>query len=72
MFNMFFSCFSRSDFVTLPFQGAEVLLDSVMPLSGNSRGLWLEGWGAVVESLIFPWRTACVTVDGCHAQSLTD
>ncbi|KAG3269324.1 A-kinase anchoring protein 1 [Ictidomys tridecemlineatus] len=25
----------RSDFVTLPFQGAEVLLDSVMPLSGN-------------------------------------
>uniref|UniRef100_A0A673VFP9 A-kinase anchoring protein 1 n=1 Tax=Suricata suricatta TaxID=37032 RepID=A0A673VFP9_SURSU len=25
----------RSDFVTLPFQGAEVLLDSVMPLSGD-------------------------------------
>lgn len=29
----------RSDFVTLPFQGAEVLLDSVMPLSGNRWGL---------------------------------
>ncbi|TFJ95647.1 inosine-5-monophosphate dehydrogenase [Platysternon megacephalum] len=25
----------RSDFVTLPFQGAEVLLDNVVPLSGN-------------------------------------
>lgn len=31
----------RSDFVTLPFQGAEVLLDSVMPLSGNRWGLGL-------------------------------
>ncbi|KAF5915998.1 hypothetical protein HPG69_003071 [Diceros bicornis minor] len=27
----------RSDFVTLPFQGAEVLLDSVMPLSDDDR-----------------------------------
>ncbi|XP_036854960.1 A-kinase anchor protein 1, mitochondrial [Manis javanica] len=27
----------RSDFVTLPFQGAEVLLDSVMPLSDNDQ-----------------------------------
>lgn len=27
----------RSDFVTLPFQGAEVLLDNVAPLPGNVR-----------------------------------
>lgn len=37
-FNAFPSGFCRSDFVTLPFQGAEVLLDSVMPLSGNRWG----------------------------------
>ena len=40
MLNVLLSCLSRSDFVTLPFQGAEVLLDSVMPLSGNRWGLW--------------------------------
>lgn len=50
MLNLFLSCLPRSDFVTLPFQGAEVLLDSVMPLSGNSWGLWLGGLlGTVVE-----------------------
>lgn len=49
-FNVFPSCFCRSDFVTLPFQGAEVLLDSVMPLSGNRWGSLAGGWGAVVES----------------------
>lgn len=69
MFKVFFSCFSRSDFVTLPFQGAEVLLDSVMPLSGNSGGLWLEGWGAVVERLIslgrrhvLPWMATTLSL----------
>ena len=28
--------FSRSDFVTLPFQGAEVLLDNIAPLPGTT------------------------------------
>lgn len=46
MFSVFLSYCSRSDFVTLPFQGAEVLLDSVMPLSGNRCGLLAGGvWG---------------------------
>lgn len=44
--------------MTLPFQGAEVLLDSVMPLSGNRCGLLAGGvyvWGAV-ESRSFSLR----------------
>lgn len=34
--------FSRSDFVTLPFQGAEVLLDNIAPLPGT---VWKSLWG---------------------------
>lgn len=30
-----FLLLSRSDFVTLPFQGAEVLLDNIAPLPGT-------------------------------------
>lgn len=56
VFSLCLSCLSRSDFVTLPFQGAEVLLDSVMPLSGNRWGLWLGGAQAGVESRSFSLR----------------
>lgn len=61
MFNVFLSCCSRSDFVTLPFQGAEVLLDSVIPLSGNRCGLLaggLGGAGRAVESRSFSLRAS--------------
>lgn len=48
--------------MTLPFQGAEVLLDSVMPLSGNRWGLWLGGTGVERRSfslrvLVHTWRS---------------
>ena len=59
MFNVFLSCFSRSDFVTLPFQGAEVLLDSVMPLSGNRWGLLAgEDRGRFLRGGLFSLRAS--------------